>query len=188
MLKNASISLTFPLTTLKRSPMRVGCGERSVYRDSSAPGWRARSSSRDAEALHLLVEALARHAEVSGGLGAAAAVGGEGLADQPGLDAVEGFAQAVAGAQARLDRGEHGAQPVREVLGSERLAGLGEGQRALDLVLELADVARPGVRLEQVLLGSCGLRAQTGRESAIQLARFRRSSETFSASRILSSD
>jgi hypothetical protein len=74
------------------------------------------------------------------------------------------------------------------VLGSERLAGLGEGQRALDLVLELADIARPRVRLEQVLLGSCGLRAQTGRESAIQLARFRRSSETFSASRILSSD
>jgi hypothetical protein len=50
-----------------------------------------------------------------------------------------------------LDRRQDRAQALGEVIRGQRLAGLGQRERALDLVLELAHVAGPGMRLEQAL-------------------------------------
>ncbi len=102
--------------------------------------------------LHLLVEPLPREAELTGGLGAAPAVAIEGAAREPGLHPAQRVAEALARARrlrALWDRAQRGADPIRDVSGTQVLAGLGQGQRALDLVLELAHVARPLVDLEQ---------------------------------------
>src|SRR6185503_8576564 len=90
----------------------------------------------DAEAGEAAVEGAAREAEDAGGFADVAALGGEGALDEVALDLLEGHVLEAGGG--------FGARAELEVGGGDVVAG-GEQARALDDVLELADVAGPGV-------------------------------------------
>ena len=114
-------------------------------------------ASFDVQALHLLVEAFPCDPQAARRRGAAALVGVEGAADQPGFDPAEGFTQGFAGLDVRPDGLENSRQAVGELSRGQRHVGLGNREGPLDLVFQLPDVAWPAVGLEQVrgLAGEC---------------------------------
>src|SRR5688572_13945232 len=120
----------------------------------------------DAELLQLVAEGAEGHLEELGGLGVVAAGHVEGLLQEADLDVghglVEVHAVLVEGAGRGGGRGEEvGGRPggLEQVLDGDDVA-VGQGDGALDGVLELADVAGPGVAHHRVLHG--GLEALAG--------------------------
>src|SRR5215468_46915 len=128
-------------------------------------GQRALARPRDAVAVEAVEEGPARHAEHLGGLGLVSRAGGERVEDAAAFQRLElGAHRRRSVARWRrlrrlcrlpalrrqvLDAGHAGADLLeRQVLGEDLRADT-EEDRALDDVLQLADVPRPGVALEE---------------------------------------
>src|SRR3954469_6731289 len=111
----------------------VGPVDFRTPRDHSAASAWPRS---DAEAGEPAVQRAARQAEDAGGFADVAALGGEGALDEVALDLLD---RHVLEPRRRL-----AARAEQEIGGGDVVAG-GEQAGALDDVLELADVAGPGV-------------------------------------------
>src|SRR5688572_28175701 len=99
----------------------------------------------------LLVEPFARKSQISRGFRAAAAAPVERASQAPGLEARERLAERLGVAHQTGQGLEQQAEPLREAFGRDRLERLGQRERAQDLVLQLAHVAGPAVREEQLL-------------------------------------
>ena len=110
-----------------------------------------------------------RDPEPAGGHCAATAVLFETSANEPAFDARHRLVQRSVEASGGLDRFENSGDSVAQKSGRDELACLGERECALYLVFELAHVAGPVVRKQQILGGRCELAARAALTAAVQV-------------------